>query len=166
MNDYFTLFRLSPSFCLDTEYLMKTYRQLAAQFHPDKFSTASSFEQKQAVMMSAIINQAYQVLLSPIDRAAYLLQQRGIEADSPEHTQFPVDFLMQQMQWREQLQEAKIESNEQALLELKKEIDEQQENLLQQLEHIFNTQDYDKAAQLVRQGRFLNKIQQEIQSIS
>lgn len=74
MSQYFTLFRIEPAFDIDTENLEQTYRALAARFHPDKFASASAFEQKQAVMMSSTINDAYRTLKNPIDRAAYLLK--------------------------------------------------------------------------------------------
>ncbi|XXQ68886.1 Fe-S protein assembly co-chaperone HscB [Neisseriaceae bacterium B1] len=164
MSNYFTLFHLPTQFSQDNAQLEATYRQLAAHFHPDKTAAASAFEQKQAVMMSATINQAYQILKNPIDRAAYLLEQHGIHADAPEHTQLSAEFLMQQMQWREQLMEAKMEQDEAALLALQQEIESEQQNLFTELEQAFKQEKYDHAAELVRQGRFLNKIQQEIQA--
>ena len=54
----FQLFNLPAQFDLDPAALEQTYRQLAAQFHPDKTATASAFEQKQAVMMAAAVNEA------------------------------------------------------------------------------------------------------------
>lgn len=164
MSNYFTLFHIPAQFSINNEQLENTYHQLAAHFHPDKTAAASAFEQKQAMMMSATINQAYQVLKNPIDRAAYLLEQHGIQADAPEHTQFTAEFLMQQMQWREQLMDAKMEQDETALLALQNEIQAEQHTLLTQLEQAFAQQAHEQAANLVRQGRFLNKMQQEIQA--
>ena len=66
MSQYFNLFQLEPSFNIDTEALEQTYRALAARFHPDRFASASAFEQKQAVMMSSTINDAYRTLKSPM----------------------------------------------------------------------------------------------------
>lgn len=79
---------MNPLSISKTENLEQTYRALAARFHPDKFASASAFEQKQAVMMSSTINDAYRTLKNPIDRAAYLLKTSGIDADAPEHTSF------------------------------------------------------------------------------
>ena len=107
MSQYFQLFRLPESFDIDEAALEQTYRTLAARFHPDRTAAASAFEQKQAVMMSATLNQAYAVLKNPTDRAAYLLKQQGIDADAPENTRMDTVFLMQQMEWREALAEAR-----------------------------------------------------------
>ena len=165
MSQYFNLFQLEPSFNIDTEALEQTYRALAAQFHPDKFASASAFEQKQAVMMSSTINDAYRTLKSPIDRAAYLLKSQNIDADAPEHTSFSPEFLMQQMEWRETLMDAQMEQNHDAIRALDQEIQEVQSSLYQDLQQAFEQQDYESAAQWVRHGRFLNKLRKEIASI-
>ncbi|WP_448978889.1 Fe-S protein assembly co-chaperone HscB [Neisseria sp.] len=165
MSQYFNLFQLEPSFNIDTEALEQTYRALAARFHPDKFASASAFEQKQAVMMSSTINDAYRTLKSPIDRATYLLKSQNIDADAPEHTSFSPEFLMQQMEWRETLMDAQMEQNHDAIRALDQEIQEVQSNLYQDLQQAFEQQDYESAAQWVRHGRFLNKLRNEIASI-
>ena len=165
MSQYFNLFQLEPSFNIDTEALEQTYRALAARFHPDKFASASAFEQKQAVMMSSTINDAYRTLKSPIDRAAYLLKSQNIDADAPEHTSFSPEFLMQQMEWRETLMDVQMEQNHDAIRALDQEIQEVQSNLYQDLQQAFEQQDYESAAQWVRHGRFLNKLRNEIASI-
>lgn len=164
MSQYFTLFQLEPAFDIDAENLEQTYRALAARFHPDKFASASAFEQKQAVMMSSTINDAYRTLRNPINRAAYLLKTLGIDADAPEHTSFAPDFLMQQMEWRETLMEARAESDLKTLENLNDEIRAEQEKLFCDLKQSFACQDYDTAAQQVRQGRFLDKLRNEISS--
>ena len=165
MSQYFNLFQLEPSFNIDTEALEQTYRALAARFHPDRFASASAFEQKQAVMMSSTINDAYRTLKSPIDRAAYLLKSQNIDADAPEHTSFSPEFLMQQMEWRETLMDAQMEQNHDTIRALDQEIQEVQNNLYQDLQQAFEQQDYESAAQWVRHGRFLNKLRNEIASI-
>lgn len=164
MSQYFTLFRIEPAFDIDTENLEQTYRALAARFHPDKFASASAFEQKQAVMMSSTINDAYRTLKNPIDRAAYLLKTSGIDADAPEHTSFAPEFLMQQMKWRETLMEARAGKDLESLKNLDNEIRDEQEKLFCGLKQSFARQDYDTAAQQVRQGRFLDKLRNEISS--
>lgn len=160
---YFQLFQQTPAFQLDEQALEQQYRLLAAQFHPDKFAAASSFEQKQAMMMASTINEAYRTLKSPLDRAAYLLSAAGIEADAPEHTAFPAAFLMQQMEWRENLEDAQHGQDEAALLALSREISAEQQQLLAKLAGAFQQPQLEQAAQYVRQGRFLAKLQQEIQ---
>lgn len=164
MSRAFQLFGLPVQFDLNAEQLHQQYRTLAAQFHPDRFAAASAFEQKQAMMMSAAINQAYEQLSHPLNRAAELLRAQNIDADAPEHTSFAPEFLMQQMQWRETLMAAQMEQDEAAMLALDTEIAAEQQTLLIQLRQAFEQQQYESAAQLVRQGRFLDKLRQEIAS--
>ncbi|MDO4642019.1 MAG: Fe-S protein assembly co-chaperone HscB [Neisseria sp.] len=159
---YFELFNLTPAFQLDEAALEQTYRQLAARFHPDKYAAASSFEQREAMMMASTVNEAYRTLKSPIDRAAYLLKAQGIDADAPEHTAYAPEFLMQQMEWRETLEDARAESDEAALNALEQEILSHQTELYSKLATAFSAAEYESAALLVRQGRFLNKLHQEI----
>lgn len=162
MNPYFDLFRLPARFDVDEAQLTRQYRALAAQCHPDKFAAANAFEQKQAMMLAATVNEAYRVLKNPIDRAAHLLQLQGIEADAPEHTAFAPEFLMQQMAWREALDEGRGDAA--ALAVLQNEIADAQHGLYRQLAAAFDAGQHEEAAALVRQGRFLNKLQQEIQA--
>lgn len=165
MSQYFTLFQLEPQFDIDTDSLEQNYRTLAARFHPDRFASASAFEQKQAVMMSSTVNEAYRTLKNPTDRAAYLLRQQGIDADAPEHTSFAPEFLIQQMEWRETLAEARGGQDQTALSALDKEISGAQQELWRDLREAFRRQQYEDAAQLVRQGRFLDKLKKEISNL-
>ena len=165
MSQYFTLFQLEPQFDIDSDSLEQNYRTLAARFHPDRFASASAFEQKQAVMMSSTVNEAYRTLKNPTDRAAYLLRQQGIDADAPEHTSFAPEFLMQQMEWRETLAEARGGQDQTALTALDKEISGAQQELWRDLREAFRRQQYEDAAQLVRQGRFLDKLKKEISNL-
>ena len=135
MNQHFTLFGLPETFQIDENALETRYRALAAGCHPDKFASASAFEQKQAVMMAA-----------------------------PEHTAFAPEFLMQQMEWRETLAEARAAGDTAALNALEGQVSAEQTALYGQLAAAFDAQQYQTAAQLVRQGRFLNKMRQEIEN--
>ena len=164
MNQHFTLFGLPETFQIDENALETRYRALAANCHPDKFASASAFEQKQAVMMAAAVNEAYRILKNPIDRAASLLMTQNIDADAPEHTAFAPEFLMQQMEWRETLAEARAAGDTAALNALERQVSAEQTALYGQLAAAFDAQQYQTAAQLVRQGRFLNKMRQEIEN--
>ena len=112
-TDYFALFALQPTFAVDTAALAVTYRQLAKEVHPDRFANASTAEQRQAVEHAAELNDAFQTLKSPTQRALYLLRQ---QADLPEETTIQDgEFLLQQMEWREQLEELQEQADLPAL---------------------------------------------------
>ena len=154
MNQHFTLFGLPETFQIEENALETRYRALAANCHPDKFASASAFEQKQAVMMAAAVNEAYRILKNPIDRAASLLTAQNIDADAPEHTAFAPETLA----------EARAAGDTAALNALERQVSAEQTALYGQLAAAFDAQQYQTAAQLVRQGRFLNKMRQEIEN--
>ena len=158
--DYFKIFALPKEYAVEIDALETAYRRLSVQYHPDKTAHLSAFEQKQAVMLSATINEAYRTLKSPLDRAAYLLKEQGMDADAPEHTRFAPEFLMQQMQWREDLEDAA--HNEAALLNLQQQISTTYDQLQQDLLHDFAEKNWQEAANHVREGRFISKLLQQI----
>lgn len=104
--DYFTLFGLPARFALDRSALDTAYRALQAEVHPDKFAHAMAATQRQAMERATSVNEAYATLKAPVARGRYLLQQLGIEAFDPANTRMSNAFLMQQIDWREQLEAA------------------------------------------------------------
>lgn len=159
MNNYFSLFNLPVQFVVDTAALDAAYRTLAMRFHPDRTAGLSVFEQKQAMMMAATVNEAYRVLKSPLERAAYLLREAGVDADAPQHTQFASEFLMQQMEWREALAEAEDDA---ALSALAAEFSAAGQAVENELAQAFAEKNYDMAADALRRGRFLQKLNEEL----
>jgi molecular chaperone HscB len=101
---HFALFDLQPGFRLDQDLLASRYRELARHVHPDRFADASEREQRLALEQSASLNEAYRTLKNAPQRARYLLALRGPELPLEVTVQDP-GFLMQQMQWREELEE-------------------------------------------------------------
>lgn len=105
-DDDFTLFGLPPRQALDRSVLDERRRELQAQVHPDRFTAAGAASQRMAMQWAVRVNQAYQRLKDPLSRAAYLCELRGVPIEAERNTAMPRAFLMQQMQWREALEEA------------------------------------------------------------
>jgi len=104
-ND-FEIFGLSPRFAVDRAALDARWKDLQREAHPDRFATADAQTQRQAMQWSVRINEAYQRLKDPLKRAAYLCELHGAPIQAENNTAMPTAFLMQQMQWREDLEEA------------------------------------------------------------
>lgn len=104
-ND-FEIFGVAPRFGLDRAALDARWKDLQREAHPDRFATADAQSQRQAMQWSVRINEAYQRLKDPIKRAAYLCELHGAPIQAENNTAMPAAFLMQQMQWREDLDEA------------------------------------------------------------
>lgn len=162
-QDNFSLFGLAPAFVLDGEALDKAYRDLQAEFHPDKFAHAGETEQRQAVQWSTRINEAYQTLKSPFARADYLLGLHGIHAMAAGNTVMPHDFLIQQMEWREALMAAVDASDYDGLQALEKSTKSEADRLLGNLAEQLDTRhDYPAAAETLRKYRFMEKFLADI----
>jgi molecular chaperone HscB len=104
-ND-FEIFGLSTRFAVDRAALDARWKDLQREAHPDRFATADAQSQRQAMQWSVRINEAYQRLKDPLKRAAYLCELHGVPIQAENNTAMPAAFLMQQMQWREDLDEA------------------------------------------------------------
>jgi molecular chaperone HscB len=104
-ND-FVLFGLPERFAIDRPDLDARWRRLQASAHPDRFTAEGPAAQRAAMQWSVRINEAYRRLREPLARAAYLCELRGAPVAAQSNTAMPADFLMQQMAWREALEEA------------------------------------------------------------
>ncbi|MGE0350060.1 Fe-S protein assembly co-chaperone HscB [Hydrogenophaga sp.] len=102
----FDIFGLNPRFAVDRAALDQRWKDLQREAHPDRFATADAQAQRQAMQWSVRINEAYQRLKDPLKRAAYLCELHGAAIEAENNTAMPKAFLMQQMQWREELEEA------------------------------------------------------------
>ncbi len=104
-ND-FELFDLPVAFALDRVQLDERWKALQREAHPDRHASADAQTQRQAMQWSVRINEAYQRLKDPLKRAAYLCELHGAPVQAENNTAMPAAFLMQQMEWREALEEA------------------------------------------------------------
>ena len=105
-ND-FELFGLAQKFKQDRAAIDFRWKELQRQAHPDKFAALGASAQRIAMQWSVRINEAYQRLKDPLKRAAYLCELNGAPVNAENNTAMPAEFLMQQIEWREGLDEAK-----------------------------------------------------------
>ncbi|MCG9125771.1 Fe-S protein assembly co-chaperone HscB [Laribacter hongkongensis] len=160
---YFELFDLSVRFAVDGEALETAYRKVQAEVHPDRFASAPEAERRRALELATEANEAFQTLRSPVARARYLLQLRGIDTQEETNTAMPVDFLMAQMEWREAVANARAASDVEGLEQLAAAVRADRDELVAALVRSLDvTQEYDVAALGVRKLRFLDKLDQEI----
>jgi molecular chaperone HscB len=136
-DDDFTLFGLPPKHALDRAALDARWRQLQGEVHPARFAAEGAAAQRIAMQWAVRVNEAYSRLKDPLRRAVYLCEQRGAPVDAERNTAMPREFLMQQMQWREALDDAaaladvekldgEVAASEKALLaDVQRRLDEQ-----------------------------------------
>lgn len=104
--DDFTLLGLPRRFALERAQLDTAWKALQAKVHPDRFAAEGGAAQRLAMQWAVRVNEAHQRLKDPLQRAAYLCELAGAQVQAHDNTAMPGDFLMQQMMWREALEEA------------------------------------------------------------
>ncbi|QJW84694.1 Fe-S protein assembly co-chaperone HscB [Ramlibacter terrae] len=162
LNDTdFQLFDLPQRFAQDAGAITVRWKDLQREAHPDKFAAQGAAAQRVALQWSVRINEAYQRLKDPLRRAAYLCELRGAPIDAENNTAMPAAFLMQQMEWREALEEAR---GEQELDELAQKLAASRRELLGRIEALLDTEgDAAAAAQQVRALMFLERFGADIE---
>lgn len=157
---------LKEDFSLDNVALSEHYLKLQRRFHPDRFVDGSAQEQRLAVQMASVVNQACDTLRSPLLRAAYLLKLQGIDSSGENTTMSDVTFLMSQMQLREQL--AAITSAEDPFVALEL-VAVEVASQLADLEALFAEQYGEKAftagSDTLVKMQFYNKLQLEVNAL-
>lgn len=113
-ND-FMLFGVAPRFAQDRAALDARWKALQAEVHPDRFAAEGAAAQRVAMQWAIRVNEAYQRLRDPLERAAYLCKLHGQALDVETNTAMPAAFLLQQMAWREALEEARTPGSVEAL---------------------------------------------------
>ena len=164
-QDFFELFGLQQCFRIDSTQLEQHFRTLQAQVHPDKFAHLSEAERRVSMQWATRVNEAYQTLRNSVRRARYLLSLHGVDTQEETNTAMPAAFLMQQMEWREAIEEAQQTADEDALTELETRLQHEIREHQQQLAvKIDDEHDYEAAAEAVRKLKFLEKLAEEIAS--
>ena len=159
-ND-FVLFGLPERFAIDRADLDARRRQLQSQAHPDRFAAEGEAARRVAMQWSVRINEAYTRLRDPLTRAAYLCALRGAPVDAERNTAMPAAFLMQQMQWREGLDEAAGDAG--ALQSIDDEVREVEQATLRQVAELLDADNAPaKAAERVRALMFLGKFRRDL----
>ncbi len=162
-QNHFTLFGLPEGFRLPLEELDRAYRKLAAEVHPDRFTHAPENERRLSMQWAMHVNEAYQTLKKPLKRAGYLLSLHGIDPAIETNTSMPHDFLVEQMEWRESLEEANEGHDAAALAGLETKLHTQMQALYAVAEGQLDAQhDYPAAAGTFRKLMFLDKLGEEI----
>src|SRR5512134_2916109 len=160
MQNHFELFGLSAAFGLETEALERSYREIQSRVHPDRFAHAGDAERPASLQWTTRVNEAYRTLKDPVQRAKHLLELNGVDVAFETNTAMPADFLAQQMELRESLEEAKTPA---ALDQMRKNLRAESRSLEKAIaEAIDARKDYASAAGLVRKLQFLDKLDAEI----
>ncbi|HET9646071.1 MAG TPA: Fe-S protein assembly co-chaperone HscB [Burkholderiaceae bacterium] len=159
-DDDFTLFGLPRRFALDRAQLDASWRALQAKVHPDRFASEGSGAQRLAMQWAVRVNEAYQRLREPLKRAKLLCELAGEPIQAESNTAMPGDFLMQQIHWREALEDARGVDE---VWGLDSEIETREKAMLEELRQLLDERhDAEAAAQLVRALMFVARFRSDI----
>jgi molecular chaperone HscB len=160
LKNHFELLGLAPAFALETGQLDRSYRDIQSKIHPDRFAHAGDAERRASMQWTTQVNEAYRTLKSPVQRAKYLLELNGVDVAFETNTAMPADFLMEQMELRENLEAAR---DVDSLDMLQKKLLNQKQTLEATIaECIDGRHDYSSASDLVRKLMFLERFGEEI----
>jgi len=162
-ND-FELFGLPEQFAQDRAAIDARWKDLQREAHPDKFAAQGHAAQRVAMQWAVRVNEAYQRLKDPIKRASYLCALNGHPIEAEKNTAMPADFLMRQMEWREELDEARDAA---AIDKLRAEVEAGRARALSSLDWLIDEKgDYAGAARQVRALMFIERFAEDVDAKS
>jgi len=158
----FELFGLPQRFAQERSEIDARWKELQREAHPDRFAAQGATAQRVALQWSVRINEAYQRLKDPLKRAAYLCERLGAPIDAENNTAMPADFLVEQMEWRESLDEA---GGEEALQALSDRVVARRREILGRIQQLLDLEgDAPAAARQVRALMFIERFAHDIES--
>lgn len=161
-DDYFALFQIKPQFKIDRQALESAYLTVQKQVHPDLHAGGSEAEKRVSMQMATLANSAYRTLMNPIQRGLYLCAKNGVDPQLETNTAMPATFLIQQMEWRETLDEAR--DNPLKLEELYAQVEKTKKEVLLEVEQAIDVQqNFEVAAQKLRALLFIDKFSVELE---
>ncbi len=162
-QDFFTLFGLPRRYRLDESALEAAWHDLQTQVHPDRFAHLPDVEQRRAMQWATRVNEGFRTLRKPLPRAQYLLELAGVDAGVNTNTAMSPEFLVEQMEWREAVEEASAAGETDELEQLRQRLHVHAREVFGELEEQLDArQDYPAAAETVRRLMFIEKLQHQI----
>ncbi|WP_253705198.1 Fe-S protein assembly co-chaperone HscB [Endozoicomonas ascidiicola] len=167
-KNYFELFGLPVSCQVDLKALSSQYRVLQRAVHPDRFANDER-QQLLAVQYASHVNDAFNTLKQPLNRAIYLLKLAGRDVDMERNTVMDTAFLMEQMELRESVDEVRSDAYpEKALESLMARVDGDIDNYLLHFEQCWQSagkEDLDRAEAVVKKMQFMVKLAAELEAL-
>lgn len=161
-SDDFELFGVPRRFAQDAAGLHRRWQELQREAHPDRFAAQGAAAQRIAMQWSARINEAHGRLRDPLRRAAYLCELNGAPIEAENNTAMPADFLVQQMEWREALDEAQSPAALDALAET---VTSARAQALAECERLIDgARDHAAAARQVRALMFIERFADDVEA--
>jgi molecular chaperone HscB len=159
-SDDFEIFGIEPRQAQDRTQIDACWRALQAEVHPDRHASAGASSQRAAMQWATRVNEAYQRLKDPLRRAAYLCELNGAPIEAESNTSMPNGFLVQQLEWREALDEAESISEVESLADA---VAAHRARALEELQRTLDERrDFKAAAEQVRALMFVERFAHDV----
>ena len=137
MLDPFDILGLPPTFELDLQAAEKRYRDLSRVLHPDKHVGSGPGERRLALGKAVEVNEAWRLLRDPLRRAEALFRRAGVDLREGTEPKADPAFLMEMMDQREALSDAKAKGDKKAAERLGSAIRAREKAVMGRLSHAF-----------------------------
>ena len=162
-QNYFEIFSLAVSGDPDMRQLNEKNRELQQRVHPDRFATASDAEKREAMQKTSLVNEAYNTLKDPVSRLQYMLTLKGMDISAETDTTMDGAFLMEQMEFREEIADVRRQANPLDVLDtMTSDVKNKAADLRDDFEKFYQQDNLEKAREIVRKLQFLSKAQKDI----
>lgn len=162
-QDYFALFGLPRRFDIDDAALEAAWHELQSRVHPDRYAHLPDTEKRMSMQWATRVNEGFATLRKPLSRAQYLLELAGVDSGLETNTAMSPEFLMEQMEWREAVEEAREAGEVDELEQLHHRLRQHAREVLGGLAHqLDEARDYAAAADTVRRLMFVERLQHDI----
>ncbi len=160
-QNYFQLFDIEQSVLIDYSELEKKYLELQKEFHPDKYANATDQEKRLSLQITSYINEAYNTLKDDYLKSLYLLKITGYEIGDQNSTISDPEFLMHQMELREESEKIANHENSKEFEKFSTKVNDLKVNCIQKFNENFEKKMYDSAASKIKEMKFYISIEND-----
>ena len=160
-QNYFKLFKIEQSVKVDTNILEKKYFELQKEFHPDKYVNAGDHEKRLSLQITSYINEAYETLKNDYLKSIYLLKVEGFEVDDQNNTISDPEFLMHQMELREESEKIAQNKNPEELKNFSLKIEKLKNECLLNFNKKYEEKMYNDASTKIKEMKFYISIEND-----
>jgi len=160
-QNYFQLFEIEQSVLIDYGELEKRYLELQKEFHPDKYANATDQEKRLSLQITSYINEAYNTLKDDYLKSLYLLKITGYEIGDQNSTISDPEFLMHQMELREESEKIANHENSKEFEKFSTKVSDLKINCIQKFNENFEKKMYDSAASKIKEMKFYISIEND-----
>ena len=160
-QNYFQLFKIEQSVTIDSISLEKKYFELQKEFHPDKYVNAGDHEKRLSLQITSYINEAYETLKNDYLKSIYLLKVEGFEVGDQNNTISDPEFLMHQMELREEYEKITLSKNSEELKNFALKIERLKNECLLSFNRRYEKKMYNDASIKIKEMKFYISIEND-----